>query len=301
MTPLIYLLIVLGVVCAAWAMAPQPSVSFPKSAVSSTLGPPEPVSKVRVLGENVRLVLSHLLSRLGNLIPHPPALRDGLKERRVETGVNLTKEQLAGIQLLSAAGCAFIVFIVAREVGEVQPLWVGLAGAFGFILPRLWLKSRVQRRQRAIIRLLPEVIDLLSLSIGAGLDFLGALNKVVFLKTFKKEPLIEELSVVLQEIKLGKRRFEALKALAKRVNVSEVSSFVRTLVQADRMGTPIGEVLTIHSEDIRFERFMRAERAALKAPIKILIPLIFFIMPCVAIVVGAPIFLQFMTQNLFGK
>jgi tight adherence protein C len=137
--------------------------------------------------------------------------------------------------------------------------------------------------------------------VGAGLDFLGALNKAVMLKTFRKsrEPLLDELSVVLQEIKLGRRRFEALKDMAKRVNLPELSSFVRTLVLADRMGTPISEVLTMHAEDVRFERYQRAERMALKAPIKILVPLIFCIMPVVAIVVAGPVLLQFIRMNPF--
>ena len=107
--------------------------------------------------------------------------------------------------------------------------------------------------------------------------------------------------MALQEIKLGKRRAEALRALSKRLNIPELASFLRTVVQADRMGTPIAEALARHSEDLRSQRFMRAERAALQAPIKILGPLIFCIMPCVAIIVGAPIFLQFMRQSPFGQ
>jgi tight adherence protein C len=89
--------------------------------------------------------------------------------------------------------------------------------------------------------------------------------------------------------------------MAKRVNLPEMNSFVRTVVQAERMGTPIAEALAIHSDDVRFDRVQRAERAALKAPLKILIPLIFCIMPTVAIIVGAPIFLQFARQNPFAQ
>ena len=86
---------------------------------------------------------------------------------------------------------------------------------------------------------------------------------------------------MLQDIKLGRLRAEALKALAQRIETPELSSFVRTMVQADRMGTPIADALAVHAEDIRLQRYLRAERAALKAPIKILIPLILFILPCV--------------------
>ncbi|MBI2495477.1 MAG: type II secretion system F family protein [Candidatus Omnitrophica bacterium] len=301
----VYLLIVGGIVCALWALMPEPSVSWPRlqTIVDSTVSPwRSPVPRLTSpWPDRFRSVLALMGRLLGRLIPRLSRRRDAVGGRLVATGMPLPQEQIVGIKALSALGCAVVAFTIAREVGPVPPFIVALAGVFGVILPDLWLKGRVRRRQRAIVRLLPEVIDLLSLCIGAGLDFLGALNKVVLVRPFQKEPLIEELLVVLQEIKLGKRRFEALRSAAKRLNVPEVSSFVRTLVQADRMGTPIAEVLSIHSEDIRFERFMRAERAALKAPIKILIPLICCIMPCVALIVGAPIFLQFMRQNPFGK
>ena len=134
------------------------------------------------------------------------------------------------------------------------------------------------------------------------MDFLSAINRVLLIKAFKREPFIQELSIMLHEVKLGKRRSESLRTLAKRVNLPEVTSFVRTLVQADRMGTPISEVLGVHSEDVRTQRFLRAERAALKAPLKILVPLIFCIMPCIGLIIGAPIFMQFMKQTpLIGK
>ena len=293
------LLVILGVACAVLVLLPGFSASLPAVTFASAAGSFRSLSFMTE-GRRGRVALS-VLSFLGKLVPPIGRPRGEVQEGLVYTGINLTREELAGINVLSMMGCAFIFFTVARECATVEPAWVVCAGAVGFFLPSLWLNARIAKRQRAIVRVLPEIIDLLSLCIGAGLDFLGALNKVVVAKAFTKEPLIEELSLVLQEIKLGKRRFEALKAMAKRVNVQEVSSFVRTLVQADRMGTPIGEVLVIHSEDIRFQRFTRAEREALKAPIKILIPLIFCIMPCVAIIVGAPIFLQFAHQNAFGR
>ena len=183
----------------------------------------------------------------------------------------------------------------------LHPAGLALAAAVGFVAPDVWLRARRARKQQAILRLLPEVTDLLALCIGAGLDFHGALNKVLSTKRFQGEPLIEELTTTVQEMQLGKRRGEALRTMARRLNLPEMSSFVRTIVQADRMGTPIGQVLGIHSEDVRRQRMLRAERMALKAPIKVLLPLIFCIMPCVAIIVGAPIFLQFMQQNPFGK
>lgn len=236
---------------------------------------------------------------LGRVMPLRGRQGEALRERLIYTGSKITTQEFLGLKLLATLGGCLGAFVIARELGPVSLSLLMLGAGVGFVIPDLWLRSRITKRQRAIVRLLPEVIDLLSLCIGAGLEFLLALNKVATLPRFKGEPLIDELSLALQEIKLGRRRAEALRALATRVNLPELSSFIRTVVQADRMGTPIAEALGRHSEDLRLQRFMRAERAALQAPIKILVPLIFCIMPCVALLVGAPIFLQFMRQNPF--
>jgi len=175
--------------------------------------------------------------------------------------------------------------------------WLMLAGALGFILPNFWLRHVIARRQKAITKALPEVIDLLELSVGAGLDFMIALGKV--LERARPNPLIEELSEVYQETKVGKTKSEALKSMAKRVNLPDVSSFVRTLVQAEKMGTSIGDVLRIQSEQARMWRFQRGERQALKAPLKLLVPLVFFVLPVVLIIVGGPIMLRFMSAGPF--
>lgn len=216
-------------------------------------------------------------------------------------GWTLTPQEFMGFKLFSTALWGGVVFLFFNQMVAKFPMILILALGMGFILPDMSLRSQVGKRHKAILRMLPEVVDLLSLCMGAGLDFLGALIRVISVKGGyegkKKEPLLEELSVVIQEIKLGKRRSEALRAMAKRVNLQELSSFVRMLVQADRMGTPIAEVLLANTEDIRFERYNRAEKAALQAPLKILVPLIFCILPCVAIIVAAPIFLQFMRQG----
>ena len=105
---------------------------------------------------------------------------------------------------------------------------------------------------------------------------------------------------MLHEVKVGKPRREALKDLSRRINSPDVTAFARTLIQADRMGTPIAEALAILSEDTRERFFRRAERSALQAPIKMLIPLIFCILPVVGVIVGGPIAIQFMQGNLLG-
>lgn len=162
----------------------------------------------------------------------------------------------------------------------------------GYLIPDLWLKQKIQKRQRQISRDLPAVIDLMTLCVGAGLNFMLAMDRVV--KEFKKCPLTEELSLAWHEIQMGRSRQDSLKGLAQRVGVPEISSFVRTLNQADRMGSPIGEALKILSDEIKTRRFLYGEELALKAPIKLLFPLLFFILPVVMIIVGGPVILQFL-------
>lgn len=297
MMTMIYLAMFLCVAALAVAFLPQPQADFARLAEGQL--PPSRPLETPLMGAH-RGFLRMLLSLVGRLVPWMPR-REERRGQLVDTASNLTTEEFEGIKVLAAGGGALLAMVILQELREVTPLWVMAAAVLGFVTPDAWLRARLVRRHKAIMRLLPEIIDILALCVGAGLDFLGALNKVVAVKDWKREPLSEELSAVLQEIKLGKRRGEALRAMAKRVKMPELTSFVRTLIQADRMGTPIGEALAIHAEDLRFQRFTKAERLALKAPIKILIPLIFCILPSVALIVGAPIFMQFVAQNPFGR
>jgi tight adherence protein C len=139
---------------------------------------------------------------------------------------------------------------------------------------------------------------LIGLCVEAGLDFTASVQWIADKKIFNN-PLMEELIFVLEEIKWGKPRIQALKDMSARVSIPEVKSLVYTLVQAEKMGTPVSEAFNALSEDTRLMRFRRGERFAAKAPIKILIPLIFCILPVIGIVIGGPILLQFMQGNMF--
>ncbi|MFA7677329.1 MAG: type II secretion system F family protein [Candidatus Omnitrophota bacterium] len=181
---------------------------------------------------------------------------------------------------------------------DVTNMW-WLLGAFlfGLLLPDIILNSKVKKRKFQIGRILPETIDLLGLCVGAGLDFMAAVRWVV--DKVAVNPMIEELTLVLKEINVGKPRVEALRDMSKRVDIPDVTSFVRILVQADRMGTPVEETFRILSEDTRMRRFHRGERQAMKAPLKMLIPLIFCILPVILIVVAGPILIRFVRQGIF--
>ena len=182
--------------------------------------------------------------------------------------------------------------------GLKNPWWLLSAGMLGLLLPDLILNSRVKKRKYAIVRMLPETIDLLGLCVGAGLDFMAAVRWVV--DKVVTNPMIEELTMVLKEINVGKPRIEALRAMSKRIDIPDVTSFVRILVQADRMGTPVEETFRILSEDTRMRRYHRGERQAMTAPIKMLVPLIFCILPVILIIVAGPILIRFIREGVFG-
>jgi pilus assembly protein TadC len=180
--------------------------------------------------------------------------------------------------------------------GMVPPDKMLMALIFAFImayfLPDLWLKAKVGAGKAELVKSLPDVVDLLGLCVSAGLDFMMALKWVV-----EKAPyniVVEEMTILLQEISIGKPRRDALRDLAKKYELPDLSTFTRTLIQADKMGTSVSEALTILSEDMRIARFRRGEAMALKAPLKMLVPLLFFIFPVVGILVGGPIFMEFM-------
>jgi len=186
-----------------------------------------------------------------------------------------------GAALLLAVGLGLSVWL---QLGAGACLVCALAGA-GY--PLLWLRDRVRGRHRAIARALPYSLDLLTLSVEAGLDFPAALAKVV--DKGRSGPLAEELSVVLKELRLGKTREEALRNLARRVDLPALTSFVQALVHADRMGTPLGKVLRILSTQLRIERSQRAEKLANEAPVKLLLPLVLFIFPTLFLMLFGPL------------
>lgn len=187
---------------------------------------------------------------------------------------------------------ALLVWVSFMSNPKIDIIWIVGAIIISMVLPDIWLKLRVNSRNNKIIKVLPDVIDLLCLCVNVGLDFGHAVKWVV--DKSKPNPMIDELRLFLMEVNIGKSRRQAFQDMAKRINLPEVDSFTRALIQAERLGTPIEAALDILSEDIREFRFRRGEKLALQAPIKMLFPLIFFIMPVVLIIVGGPILLQFM-------
>ncbi len=217
-------------------------------------------------------------------------------ERPLRRKFYLSRWRVSPAEYLAVKEISAVAFPLVLFLFEVKNVWWLLgAGLFGFILPDLTLRSRVKNRKFLIERVLPETIDLLGLCVGAGLDFMAAVRWVV--DKVASNPMIEELVLVLKEINVGKPRTEALRDMARRVDIPDVTSFVRILIQADRMGTPVEDTFRILSEDTRTRRFHRGERQAMKAPLKMLIPLIACILPVILIIIAGPIIIRFAKQG----
>ncbi|WP_418062761.1 type II secretion system F family protein [Pimelobacter simplex] len=163
---------------------------------------------------------------------------------------------------------------------------IGVGGlVLGFVAPDLYLYNRGVHRSDQIKRTLADAVDLLTISVEAGLGFDAALQQVA---RHTGGPVAEEFARVLREMQLGKSRSEALRAMAARSNVDDLNTFVGSMVQADAFGIPIGQVLRVQSGEIRVKRRQYAEEKAQQVPVKIMIPLILFILPCLFVVILGP-------------
>jgi tight adherence protein C len=166
---------------------------------------------------------------------------------------------------------------------------------FGFFLPELLLTSRIQRRQKSIRRAMPDALDLLTICVEAGLGFDGAMSKVY--EKWDNE-LALALGRVLREIQLGKLRRDALRDMADRMGIAEMTSFVAAVIQSEQLGVSMSKVLHIQADQMRIKRRQLAEEEAHKAPIKMLIPMAILIFPSICIVLMTPAVLMLMRSAL---
>jgi tight adherence protein C len=197
--------------------------------------------------------------------------------RRAGVDYSLSPEQyfagkiLAGF-LMGLAGYAVLAML------ETQSLVMCLAiGAFGFYYPEIWLRENTTKRHNQIFRVLPFYLDIITLSVEAGSNLTGAFTQAV--KKTEDGPLRMEINRVLRDIRAGKPRAEALRAMADRVDMPGINSLVSSLVQADKTGSSLGPVLRAQADQRRIERFLKAEKLAMEAPVKLLGPLVMFIFP----------------------
>jgi len=195
--------------------------------------------------------------------------------------------QVAAI-IIEIIGLISIWIAFAVPVQKIMLYFAALVG-LTYIFPSLFLKQMIQERQKEIEKSLPDVIDLLTVSIEAGLSFDGAMAKLVEKMT---GVLVSEFAVVQKEMRMGISKRDALKSMTERVPVANLITFVGAIIQADQLGVSIGNVLRIQSNLMRQKRRQRASELAMKAPIKMLFPMIFFIMPTIFIVLLGPVVIK---------
>lgn len=191
-------------------------------------------------------------------------------------------------QYLTTVAIAVIAYVVTWLMGssfpnQVMALLLGLIG--GYLLFELWIADKVMRRQKEIQKALPDVLDMMTISIEAGLGFDAAMQRVV---QKAQGPIAQEFNDTLQEMRMGKTRREALRDLSLRTGVVDLSRFVESLIQADQLGVSLGNVLRSQSDQMRVLRRQRVQEQAMKAPIKMLFPMIMFIFPATFIIILAP-------------
>ena len=224
----------------------------------------------------------------------PSAALQRTHERLQLTGVGylVSAEQFFAIRMLSVLGAFGIVYGGMSMLHKESLETMLLAIVLGFFYPVLWLRDVQGRRYKEVQRTLPVYLDFITMAVEAGLNLTGALNQAV-----DKGPpgaLRHEFFMVVRDLRSGLPRADALRRMEKRLQMPEVTSFVGSVIQAEKMGARLGAALRSQAEQRRGERFQRAEKQAMEAPVKLIFPLLVFIFPTTFIVLGFPIAMKFL-------
>lgn len=208
----------------------------------------------------------------------------------------LNEDEFIGLQFLWGVMFPLFLFFLnfALQMGFHYLVVAGI-GVIGYKLPAIHAAGEKKRRELSVRIDMPFYVDLLALSVEAGLDFFSAIQKIVDKSREAQSVLSEELAIVLRDIKIGASKQQALKDMAERLDMSEMTSFVAVLIDADQTGASIAQVLKDQSIQMRLERFVRAEKAGARASQAILVPLMLFILPAVFIMVFGPVAISFIS------
>ncbi len=206
---------------------------------------------------------------------------------------NLTVELFLGLKVVLAIVLAAVALLlqfllpplIAQPTVGSAAMYTAIVGVLGFFFPDIWIKDEARKRQKAIRKVLPDTIDVLGISVEAGLGFDMAITRIC---QKSSNPLTAELDKYLTEIRLGKGRREALRQIQSRTGVEDLNSFIGAVIQADQLGVSIAKILRMQSEQLRMKRRQRAEQKAQQAPLKMLFPMILFIFPSVFVVILGP-------------
>ena len=246
-----------------------------------------------------------IIRRLSGLITRltPQSMLDNTAHQLELAGSprNMTAAEFWIIRGVASVLLGLLFFIVLGRFGQDpgrRILYTAIVTVFGFFLPSMFLSSMIRRRQDAIVKKFPDALDLMSICVDAGLTFDGAMAKV---DEKWDGALAREFGRVIYEMQLGKSRRQALRDMSDRMEVTDVTSFVAAILQADQLGVSIGRVLRIQSEQMRIRRRQRAEEKAHQAPVKMLFPMVFLIFPSMFIVLLGPAGFQVLRSTALGS
>lgn len=221
-------------------------------------------------------------------------------ERQLETsgvGYLMNAEQFCALRLVGAILAPIGVLLATVALENFHGMWIVAGIVLGFFFPVIWLADSRKRRRIEVIKTLPVYLDFITMSVEAGLNMQGALGQAIA----KAPPgaLRNEFSIVLRDLRSGLSRAESLRRMAARLDISEITSFVSAIIQAEKMGSSLAAVLRVQAEQRRNERFLRVEKIAMEAPVKLIAPLVVFIFPVTFIVLGFPIVMKFLHEGVF--
>jgi tight adherence protein C len=235
--------------------------------------------------------------RLGSVLPL--SYRHKTQQLLRYSGLDfaISPEQFFAGKVLAAIGAVLLFVVITLPLGLPSVLLSSVIAALGFFFPDLWLRDQRNARQGRILKALPFYLDVVTLCVESGLNLTSALAQAV--AKAPPNPLRDELNRVLRDIRTGKARGEALRSMAERMQMPAISNVVSALLTADKQGAALGPILRAQAEQRRSERFQRAEKLAMEAPVKMLFPLIAFIFPCTFAVIAFPIVVKFLEQGFF--
>ncbi len=232
-------------------------------------------------------VMRTILNALGKLSPKASAEKTRLNLQQAGNPGNINPVMFGGMRLgLALLLVALVGLVTFRSMAFTQALlYTAIGGVIGYLMPGIWLGQQIKKRKHNIVKALPDALDLLTISVEAGLAFDSALQRVS--EKWDNE-LSKEFRRMLTDVRLGRSSREALKEMAARCGVDDVQSFIAAVIQAQQLGVSIGKILRVQSDQMRIRRRQRAEEAAQKAPIKMLFPMVFLIFPALFVVILGP-------------
>lgn len=221
------------------------------------------------------------------------------QKKLTAAGLNfaLNGDQFFAAKVLGAILCVSVSFIIFSPLGTPPTPFLFIAALLGFFYVDIWLRDQTLLRQRTILKSFPFYLDIMTLSLEAGLNVNSALQQAV--DKSMDGPLRVEFGRVLRDVRSGRTRAEAFQDFAARVQLAPVTNWVSAVVHAEKQGANLAPLLRAQAEQRRVERFQRAEKLAMEAPVKMLGPLILCIMPCTFLIIGFPIAMKFVGQGLF--